>query len=270
MLAQAVAPMLNGYLARISPTIALGGNLNAGQIAGLQLPALNVTEQVLNDSNGQVLALCASLGQGPAGASVSSFLNRSDFSCYLGERIFGPVLSGRWNANAIRVPIVASVPVQMPVSQGSSQTGQGHAQIQVNLSDALKQSRIQPSDTNFGDPLQLVSEQTVQLLRLWDPGGNEVTDLGNLANPVVEPLVMNLQLFDILPAGAQQNVQLLVQNFIAALLSPIYLPVLGKLRAQNLSGFTSSSLRALVVSWSVPKVSWTAGLASGISGALSG
>jgi hypothetical protein len=268
MLAQAVAPLVQGYDARISPTIAVAGNLGAARIASLDLGNPNVAPQVTTDSKGQVLTFCANFGRSLPPGFIGSFLNGRDFACYVTERVFGPILIQRWNANAIRVPITATVPVEMQVSEGSAQTGQGTAQVQLNISDVLKQSSIQPSDLSLGDPLQLVSEQTVQLLHLWDPSGNEVTQLGSLADPSTKPLVMNLQLFDPLPPGAQQNVNPLVQSFIAALLSPIYRPITEDLGADNVGGFTSSSLHALVVTWNVPKVVVTAPVATTVNTAM--
>jgi hypothetical protein len=252
LLAQAVAPLLSGYLVRISPTLALGGNLNLSQIATLQFTALNVSQQVLQDPNGQILAHCVRLRQDAPEGSVNAFLVGHDFSYYVTDRIFAPVLAARWQANAIRVPIVANVPVEMPVSAGSSQTGQGTAQLQVILSDTLQESTIQASDTKLGDPLQLTSEQTVQLLQLWDPQGNKVSDLGDLEKPATEPLVMNLQMFDPMPPGAQQDLNPLVQNLISALILPIYAPMARKVTISNIGGFSSSSLHALLVSWDLP------------------
>ncbi len=272
LLAQAVAPLVNGYLTRISPTVALAGNLNAGQVAALHLPAMHVAQEVLSDSSGQILTLCATLGPSSTGGSVGSLLGGNDFCGYVGERVFRPVLLARWNANALRVPVVAEVPVELPVSQGSTQTGQGVARIQVSLSETLQQARLEPSDTYLGDPLQLISQQTVRLLRMWNPGGDEVTDLGTLADPAVVPLVINLQLYDKLPAGATQNVHPMVQAFLTALMAPLYVPIVEKLHGERFTGFASSSLHAVLLRWRVPRANLadSVGLAPGVNVAVSG
>jgi hypothetical protein len=252
MLAQAVAPLRSGFYAHITPTITVAGDLRLSQIASLQLQPPTVNLQLGNDAKGQVLTLSAVFGQPMGTPSVGPFLNGSDFACYVAERVYSRVLPQRWTAKAIHVPIISFVPIQMQVSQDSQQMGQGLAQVQVTISDQLQQARLVPSDIHFSDPMQLVSQETVQVLHLWDPGGNEV-NLGKLGDPSTKPLVINLQLFDKLPAGAQQNVQQQVASFVAALLGPIYKPIAEKLRAANISGFTSAPLRAVVVTWNVPR-----------------
>jgi hypothetical protein len=254
MLAQAATPIMNGYLARISPTVGLAKSMNASQIGGLGLPQLNVSQAVLTGQNGQILTLCVNFGRNTTGNSLPAFINTHDFAYYVGETLFSPILHALWEANAIKVPVVGIVPVQMPVSQNSTQLGQGKAQVQVTLSDTLGQCSLQSSDTDMGDPLQLMSEQTVKLLNLWDPNGNEIPVVGSMANPATEPFVVNLQMFDSLPQGAQQSIQSAMQTLIAALVFPIYVPLVEEVTATNVGGYSSSPLRALVVTWDLPVV----------------
>lgn len=181
MIAQALAPLLARSV-RLSPSIALAGNLTSSQVESMHLPALHVQDLTVLDEGREVLALCVSLGEGSTGVLsdftgvptlVRSFLNKRDFAYYVSDRFFVPVLTARWRANAIRTPIVSDVPVEMPVEAGSEETGEGLARVQVNLSDTLKESGIKVSlDNRFGDPLRLVSEQTVHLRRLWSPNGD--------------------------------------------------------------------------------------------------
>ncbi len=256
MLGQAVAPLLSSTAVRLSPAVALAGNLAAAQISLAQLSLARVRDLVVPDGEAEVLALCVSLRNNSGGvpSMVRSFLGGHDFAYYVSETILDPVLRALWRAHAVHGPIVGETSVQMPVDSNSDQTATGRARVQVNISDTLKQSGIRASDKPLGDPLRLESEQTVQLLALWDPKGNQINDLGDLAAPAVEPLVMNLQLFDQPPANDQQSLQPAVRDFIVALLRPVYIPMLDKLPIEKISGFTSSALRALLSSWNLKPV----------------
>ena len=129
---------------------------------------------------------------------VRSFLAGQDFAYYVSDKVFTPVMKGLWHANAIHTPIVSDVPVEMPVAPDSDETGTGQATVQVNLSNTLKDASIRATtDGKLGDPLRLLSEQTVQLLGLTDPNGKPVKYLGDLAKPSVEPFPLSLQLFDL-------------------------------------------------------------------------
>ena len=138
----------------------------------------------------------------------------------------------------------------------------------MRLSDTLTESSITASSQNtLGDPLRLVSEQTVQLLALWVPDGKQVSDLGNLAAPAVEPLVLSLQMFD-QPSGSQPQVRPALLHLLVALLRPIYFPMIEGFTVADIAGFSSSALRALVIRWNlaspldVTKAPVTGGLSS--------
>ncbi|WP_201387514.1 hypothetical protein [Ktedonobacter sp. SOSP1-85] len=253
LLAQTIAPLLNQADVGLSPTVALAGSLTPNQLARLQLPALHVQDLLVQDDKGQVLTFCVSLGDDSGGVfnMVRSFLSGRDFAYYVSDKVFSAVLAGLWHANAIYTPIVGDVPVEMPIDSNSDETGTGKARVQVNLSDTLKESSIKASTNNtLGDPLRLVSEQTVQLLALWDPNGKQVTDLGDLAAPAVEPFVLSLQMFD-QPVGTQPQLQPALQNLLVAQLLPMYVPLIEQFTIADIGGFTSSTLHALVVRWNL-------------------
>ena len=123
--------------------------------------------------------------------------------------------------------------------------------VQVSLSNILNQSAIQAStDNTLGDPLRLVSQQTVQLLALWDPNGKQVEDLGDLATPGVEPLLLRMQMFDT-PTSSQPALQPDFQRMVAALVSPLYYPIVESFAIKDVTGYSSSALRSLTVRWSL-------------------
>jgi hypothetical protein len=96
-----------------------------------------------------------------------------------------------------------------------------------------------------------VSEQTIHLLRLWYPNGDEVDDLGDLGVPATLPFVLSLQMFDQLPPAAQQTLQPDMEKLLLALVRPIYRPMLERFTIKEISGFSSSAMRALVVRWNL-------------------
>jgi hypothetical protein len=255
LLAQAVAPLLNASSVPLSPRIAPAGSVPAVRVLALQLPPLRVHQLVLPDDAGAVLTLCGSLGAGSEGsdALVRTFLGGHDFAWYVSDKLFGPALTLLWQANAIRVPIVADVPVEMPVSSDSDETGEGLARVQSQLGDTLTRSSVEASDNAFGDPLQLESEQTVQLLRLWDPNGQEITDLGDYGKPATVPFVIRLLMFDMPPAGSKQELQPTATAFLKALLRPMYVPMLESPPLWRVDGFSSCALRCMVARWSLQR-----------------
>jgi hypothetical protein len=261
LLAQAIAPLLNQYAVGLSPTIALAGSLSPTQVAQTQLPALHVDDMVLSDNKGQLIAFCVTLGNDSHGAfsMVIPFLAGQDFAYYASGNVFTPVLKGLWLANAILTPVVSDVPVQLPVSQGSSEMGTGRARVQVNLSNTLSEAAlIASTDSALGDPMRLVSQQTVQLLALWDPGGNQITDLGGLAKAATLPFALTLQMFDKV-ATVQHTLQPPLSTLLWAMLRPLYFPMVEQYAVTAVGGFTSSPLSAIVSRWSLPRPASTVG-----------
>jgi hypothetical protein len=261
LLAQAIAPLSSQYAVGLSPTIALAGSLTPSQIAQVKLSPLEVDDMVLTDNNGQLVAFCVSLGNDSHGAfsMVTSFLGGQDFAYYASDKVFTPVLKALWRANAILTPIVSDVPVEMPVSPGSDQTGTGRVRVQVALSDTLDDASLIPStNQSLGDPMQIVTQQTVTLLALWDPQGNPITDLGDLAKPATVPLALSLQLYD-KPSGSMSHaIQPSLNALLTKMFMPLFSPVIERYSATEVSGFTSSPLRAIISRWSLGLVATNA------------
>jgi hypothetical protein len=254
LLAQAAAPLLNQFDVGLSPTIALAGSLTPTQVTQAALPALHVNDMVVRDDKGQVVTFCVSLDDDSHGAfsMVTSFLAGHDFAYYVSDKVFSPVMKGLWRANAIHTPVVSDVPVEMPVEEGSDEIGIGRARVQVNLSGTLNDvGLVASTDHTLGDPLRIVSEQTVRLLALWTPQGTQVNDLGDLAKPTVEPFALSVQMFDN-PASTQHTIPPPLKNLLAAMFVPLFFPMIERYDVLTVSGFSSSPLRALVARWTLP------------------
>jgi hypothetical protein len=257
LLAQALAPLLNQYAIGLSPTFAIAGGLTPTQVVESQLPTLRVNDLVLKDPNGQLVAFCVSLGTDSEGTldAVISFLAGQDFAYYASDRVYGPVLKGLWAANAIYTPAISNVSVEMPVSPGSSETGAGVARVQVVLGNSLTDAVLVASTQgDVGDPMRIDSTMTVTLLGLWDPRGNQITDLGPLGDPTVEPFALSLQLFD-KPVDSGHLIHPPLSNTIAAMFSPLYFPMIERYGVTSVSGYTSSPLHILLARWSLPRLS---------------
>jgi hypothetical protein len=257
LLAQALAPLLNQYAVGLSPTFAIAGGLTPTQVIEARLPTLRMSDLVLKDANGQLLAFCVSLGNDSEGTldAVTSFLAGQDFAYYLSDRVYGPVLKGLWAANAIYTPTISNISVEMPVSQGSNDTGTGLARVQVVLANALTDAALVASTQNdLGDPMRIESTMTVTLLGLWDPRGNQITDLGALGEPTVEPFALSLQLFN-KPVGSGHVLEPPLSTTISAMFNPLYFPMIERYGVTAVSGYTSSPLRILVARWSLPRLS---------------
>ena len=254
LLGQAIAPLLNQYAIGLSPTLALAGSLTPSKVAQAQLPPLNVDDMVLQDASGQLVTFCVSLGSDSHGAFslVSSFLSGQDFAYYVSDKVFSPVMKGLWQANPILTPVVSDIAVEMPVSQGSDQMGIGRARVQVNLGGTLDDvGLIASTDPSRSDPMRIVSQQTVHLLALWDPQGNQVNDLGDLAKPTLVPLALSLQLLDKV-YSSNHVLEPPLTTLLTSIVTPLFFPMIERYNASAISGFTSSPLRFLVTRWSLP------------------
>jgi hypothetical protein len=170
------------------------------------------------------------------------------------SKVYTPVLKGLWSANAVHTPVVTDVPVEMPVEEGSDETGTGKARVKVILSPRLSDAGLVAStDPDLGDPMRIASEQTVQLLALWDPRGHQIDDLGDLAKPTVEPFALALQLFN-KPAVVKHTIQSPMKNVLAAMFLPLFFPMTERYGVNSVSGYASSPLGAIIVRWSLPRV----------------
>jgi hypothetical protein len=257
MLAEAVAPLLDRSVP-LTPTIALAGDLPPSHVVAMQLPPLKVRDLVVQDEAGEVLSLCVTLGDftdvivdvTTSPGVLTSFLEGHHFGYYLAESLYAPILKARWRANAIRTPIVGTVAVEMPLDSDSKETGEGKARIKVRLSDTLRECGLRASDDHrYGDPMRLVSEQTIELLRLWYANGSEVGDLGDLRVPSTQPFVLSLQLFGRRPPDVQQQLQPALKKLLDELTLQFDVPMLERFPVKNLDGYTSSARRAFMVRW---------------------
>ena len=255
MLAQAIAPLRNQTHVGLTPTIALAGSLTTSQVSQLGLPTLHVHDMIVEDDAGQVLTMCVTLGNDSHGAFslVRSFLAGHHFAYFASSKVFAPMLKGLWRANAIRTPVVNDVPVEMPLEEGSEETGTGKARVKVKLSETLIDAALVASvDPDLGDPLRIIAEQTVELLGLWDPHGHRIEDIGDLATPSTQPFALSLQLFD-RPVSIEHTIKGPLRNLFAAMFLPLYFPMIERYQVRRASGFASSPLHAIVVRWSLPR-----------------
>ena len=70
--------------------------------------------------------------------------------------------------------------------------------------------------------LQLACDETVQVLQLWWADGTEVTDLGDLGQPVTMPFVVNNAPFT--PPGAREARTSPFRSFVRYVLEPLVFP----------------------------------------------
>jgi hypothetical protein len=138
----------------------------------------------------------------------------------------------------------------------SNQSAPWRAQIQVSFSNFLDDVSIVAATDNRSDPVRLLSKQTIQLLHLWDPNGNEQTDLGPLAEPLAKPFVIPMCLFSSIgasPDSLQPNFKDLLLNLMVA----IFFPVLDSysVSSTSISGLASSAMKTLFIRWALNSAS---------------
>ncbi|MBZ0278611.1 MAG: hypothetical protein K8I60_20860, partial [Anaerolineae bacterium] len=136
-------------------------------------------------------------------------------------------------------------------SEDSEETGEGRARIRVMIAADVSGANVQASNDQFGDPVKFESEQTIQLLRLWDPHNKEITDLGDLGEPETAPFIVHALLFDKAPSDLDGEVNPAFQEFVRHLFLPVVRPFLEKIAFENAGGFASSALKAILVRWDI-------------------
>jgi hypothetical protein len=254
LLGRAVAPLTLASDIKLTPTVGPAGPLSQPQMQRLDLPPLRVRDALLTDSRGvPVLSLCVDIGSPPSGVPrlLSPFLEHSDFAYAVSINLLGPALKARWDGTSAGLSFVGDVPVELPISEDSEETATGRARVYVSIAGVLGDAAFRPSIDYRGDPLRLLSEQTIRLLELWDYRERQITDLGPLGEARTEPFVLPLYLFDEPPAGLSQDLHPDFERFILKLLTVMVYPLVDRFRIKDVSGFTSSAMQLMLSRWTL-------------------
>jgi hypothetical protein len=252
MLKQAYTLLENSVGIRLTPRVALAGSMPAAQIANMGLGTMRVMVVPLLHPDGRdILSFCFNFGDDSQGDEtlVRSFGGGKDFAYYVSMELLASILKKRWSADPSQLEFESDILVEMLREEGSNETGYGRARIRVTFARRLFSAAISASVDELGDPLTLASEQTIQLLRLWDPIDREIQDLGELGQPQVLPLLIDIQLFDKPPTGVSNEMNPLFRRFLTRLLLPAVRPLLEYTTLEHLTGYTTSALRAIIVRW---------------------
>jgi hypothetical protein len=252
MLSQALAPLKAAAGIQLTPGIAPAGAVSASIVQARNLPPFAVQSIMLSDQKGNpILCLCAQLGAATGGVArlVAPFLNGKDFAYGVSTSVLSPALKTQWNIAATGLTITGVIQVDLPQGDGHPDfTGQ--AQLQLSLSDVLDDVSIVAATDNRGDPVRLLSTETIQLLNLWDQDGNLQSNLGVLGQPQTGPLLLPICLF---ASGGDppDALQAQMRDFVAQLLLTMAFPILDpfSVDSTSISGFASSAMQTLLVRW---------------------
>lgn len=255
LLTQALAPLRAASGVRLSADVAPAGPLSAAAVQRFGLAPFTVRDLLLiGDRGQQILCLCADLGAGGGGVlrSVRSLLNRQDFAYAVSQDVLKPAIAVRWKAAAPGVSFVGQAPVDLPVGNDPEVTRPGVAELSISFLDTLDDIAIKVMPEGHRDAVRLLGRQRLHLLKLWDHEGKRITDLGELAQPREEPLVLPVDLFEtggISSADINPSLRDLVTKLVEILIFPMIQP--SSIRADSLSGFCSSARRTLLVCWTL-------------------
>lgn len=246
LLTAALAPLVAESDLRLTPRLALAGKSDA-----MPGPHVQFRPLVLRHRDGrEVLSLCVDAGVGSRGSPelVQSFLGERNFAYYVSAPVAERVVSARWRSTPGLHTIVSEVPVELAESENSEQTQEGLARVRVQLSDSPSTVDVRPSESELGDGLRVVAEQEIRLLNLWDHRGEEITDLGELAEPATLPFVWLIFLFERDPSpevtGPGKRTLLRLAGELAG---PLFRPFVEELSIRRLEGLASSALGAIFV-----------------------
>jgi hypothetical protein len=253
LLNQAVVGLKTLSGVSLSPDVAPAGPVSPALAQATGLPALQVADILLQDAAGDsILCLCVQIAGSAGGVlqKVQPLLGTSDFAYAASETLLDWALNTRWKVAAEGVSVVSETQVEL----GNGQTG------------LAKVSTVFGALADFdivaevgGDVLLLTATQTVQLLELWDQNGNQVTNLGALATPEVEPFLLAVNYFG---SSGAQSLQANFQTLLLQLMVVVGFPILDDLPIDpnSVTGFTSSPLRANLVRWALTAAGTTPAL----------
>jgi hypothetical protein len=248
LLNQAVASLKTLAGVSLSPEVAPAGSVAPAVVQSVGLPALQVTDILLQDAKGNsVLCLCAALGGSSGGVIdlVQPLLETSDFAYAASAKLLGYALKARWTVGASGISVVGETQVELG-TQGET----GLAKVMVTFG-ALTDVEIVAVADGSGDVLRLLGNQTIQLLELWDQNGNQVTNLGALAKAQTQPFVLAVNYFN--SGSGPPSLQANFENLVLQLMVVVGFPILDafSIDASSVTGFTSSPLQANLVRWAL-------------------
>jgi hypothetical protein len=247
-----VARLTSAARLRACPRLALGGALTASQAAGLGLAAPRADYKVhALPSGAEILSLTASFGTDAGGlvADLQSFIGHQDFAFLVSRLVLNPVLRARWRTNPAARQFTSDITLRMPISEGSETLGDGTARVRVRLGE-LNDASLMAAPVPLGDVLRLACDEEIEVLAVWWPNGQPVRDLGELGNPTVVPMTVNVAPFARATAGT--NIQAPFRLFLLSVLEPLAAPLLDRFAIHGMAGFLSEALDASVCRWSLP------------------
>lgn len=255
LLVQALAPLKAASGLRLTPDVAPAGPISAAVAQRMNLPPFTVHDLLLIDERGGlVLGLCAQLGASTGGVLrlVRPLVARQDFAYAASEAVLRPAYKTRWNLAVGGLSFVGEAPVELPVGDDPEVTETGRAQLSIAFNDTLEDVAIKAMPEGYGDAIRLLGKQRIQLLNLWDHDGRRITDLGDLATPAEEALLLPINLFEkggAPPETLNPNFRDLLLKLMAILLFPMTQPFL--IRAESVSGFCSAARKTMLVRWTL-------------------
>jgi len=255
LLAQLLAPLKAASGIRLTPQIAPGGPLSEGAVRRAPPPAFTVRDVVLQNDRGEfLLALCAQLGGSRDGVLrlVPSFVGAQDFAYAASTEVLALAYKVAWGMAASGLSFVGEVPVDLPVGNDPHKTLPGRAQLRMTFSTVLDDVTITAMPGGGGDAIRLTSKQRIELLNLWDHANKRITDLGDLANPQEEVLVVPITPFakgGAQPGALQASYRDLLLKLVAVILFPMTEPF--DVWAGSISGFCSAAMKTAVVIWTL-------------------
>ena len=252
MLRSALAPLMTRAGLRLTPRVSPAGSLAPQQVAALGLPAMTVVHAVrLRPDGSEVLSLCFGFGDDRGSLTqLQPFLGASHFAHFVTLATLAPVVRTRWRLQPAAREFVGDVHVDMPLHEGSEETGEGTLRLHVRLDDDVTDVALMALEGEHGDVLRLACTEEVQLLRAWFADGSEVRDLGELKEPATFPLVVNVAPFTAAPAGERRDTPF--RDFLRHVVEPVALPFVERFAVRRVGGFASEALGMIVSRWSLP------------------
>lgn len=235
---------------RITPRMALGGVLNAGEVLdSVQTVRVAHTTGLGNRPHHRVLSLCVNTG--PAGVSgdlglVSAFVDDRNFAYYLAEPIVASAVKVRLNRLPRPLEFTTMTPIDMELKNDPGVTVQGSGRLRfriLNVEDVL----FDVTTVGLPDHMRFFGHAETTLLEAWNHRSLKIQDLGDYGQPIVDTYAVRSYPFgggpEMLPGPTRQFFDGIVEQIV----EPIDRPFAEAVGLSDIEGLLSGPLHAVFV-----------------------
>lgn len=229
----------------LTPEVSLGGGLAATErLVGLGAFEVHPVTVQGNARGATVLSLCMLVGGGRIGRprAVRAFTGSKNFAYVTSESIISAAAIKNWARSSVRKVVRTETPIPME-RDGVLTTGT--ATVQMEFRDLSSVPLVVGVD-DAPDAIRMNLRYTVQLLRVLDPDGVEIPDLGELGRPETVDAAIDVRPFTMIGDETSTPAQRFVIQLARDVLYAALRPTLPAWRLYEFEGQVSDAAGAML------------------------